>query len=97
MCVFCPKCGLLLMPNEDKMICECGYESSGVVITDKKKKEKRVDVVEEEVEVYPIIKIECSKCGNEEAYYWTVQTRSADEPETIFYKCTKCRHQWRQY
>jgi DNA-directed RNA polymerase subunit M len=31
------------------------------------------------------------------AYFWTQQTRGADEPETRFFKCTKCSHTWREY
>jgi len=95
--LFCPKCGSLLFPNEGKMICGCGYKGGEGLIKDEKKKKKEIEVVEKEVEIYPIIKIDCGKCGNKEAFYWTVQTRSADEPETIFYKCTKCKNQWRQY
>jgi len=43
------------------------------------------------------IKIECEKCGNDEAVWWMLQTRSADEPTTQFYRCTKCRYTWRDY
>ena len=39
----------------------------------------------------------CEKCGNKAAYYWTQQTRGADEPETRFFKCTKCEYTWREY
>ena len=39
----------------------------------------------------------CSKCGNGEAYWFMRQTRSADEPPTVFYTCTKCEHKWRSY
>ncbi|RLG10996.1 MAG: transcription factor S, partial [Thaumarchaeota archaeon] len=39
----------------------------------------------------------CPKCGNREAYYWAVQTRSADEPMTRFFRCTKCGYTWREY
>ncbi|PIO07920.1 transcription factor S, partial [Candidatus Pacearchaeota archaeon CG10_big_fil_rev_8_21_14_0_10_35_219] len=31
------------------------------------------------------------------AYFWTMQTRAADESETKFYRCTKCDHTWREY
>ncbi|GAH37902.1 unnamed protein product, partial [marine sediment metagenome] len=39
----------------------------------------------------------CKKCGNEKAFFWTVQTRSGDEAETKFFKCTKCEFTWREY
>ncbi|RZD31406.1 MAG: transcription factor S [uncultured DHVE6 group euryarchaeote] len=40
---------------------------------------------------------ECEKCNHTEAYWWTEQTRSSDEPETQFFRCTKCKHTWREY
>ena len=43
------------------------------------------------------IKIDCEKCHNQEGVWWTFQTRSADEPETKFYRCIKCNHTWRDY
>lgn len=45
----------------------------------------------------PTIKIDCEKCGHGEAVWWMLQTRSADEPTTQFYRCTKCSHTWRNY
>jgi len=39
--------------------------------------------------------IECPKCGNRQAFWWIVQTDSADEPSTQFFRCTKCNHTWR--
>ena len=40
--------------------------------------------------------IVCSKCENNKAYYKEIQIRSADEPTTIFYKCTNCGYEWRE-
>lgn len=57
---------------------------------------RRIEIVKE-IETHPKIKAACEKCGNEEAYYWTQQTRGADEPETRFFKCTKCSYTWREY
>ncbi len=45
---------------------------------------------------HPITDTEvCSKCGNNQARWWIVQTDSADEPSTQFFRCTKCNHTWR--
>ena len=52
---------------------------------------------EEDSEVRPIINTPCKKCENQQAYFWSKQTRSGDEAETRFFKCTKCGHQWREY
>jgi len=40
---------------------------------------------------------ECPTCGHKRAYFMQIQTRSADEPMTTFYKCCnhECNHTWR--
>jgi DNA-directed RNA polymerase subunit M len=45
----------------------------------------------------PTTAIDCPKCGNNNAFWWMLQTRSADEATTQFYRCTKCGHTWRNY
>jgi transcription factor S len=45
----------------------------------------------------PTTKIECPRCGHNEAFWWFLQTRSGDEPPTQFYRCAKCNHTWRSY
>lgn len=47
--------------------------------------------------ILPITKIECPECKHFEAVWWTQQTRSSDEPETRFYRCTSCQKTWREY
>lgn len=37
-----------------------------------------------------------SGCEGDRAYFYQLQIRSADEPMTTFYKCTKCGHQSRE-
>ncbi|CAI5537536.1 unnamed protein product [Closterium sp. Naga37s-1] len=36
----------------------------------------------------------CPKCGNKEMEYYTMQLRSADEGQTVFYECTKCKYKY---
>lgn len=96
--MFCPKCSNLLMPKDGKMKCSCGYVEQGGKISDRKKSVKEIAVVEEKsMEVLPKIKYDCKKCKSNEAYFWTLQTRSSDEPETRFFKCTKCSNVSREY
>ena len=85
------------MPKEGKMSCSCGYTSEETKLKDKKKKAEQVVVVEKSQENLPKTKADCTECGNNEAYFWTMQTRSGDEPETRFFKCTKCNKVWREY
>ena len=38
----------------------------------------------------------CPACSNDRAYFKQFQTRSADEPMTVFYRCVKCAHNWKE-
>ena len=104
--MFCSKCGSLLLPkkegNKRVLVCSCGYKNSNVektrITETLTSKDKEVEVIEKgKLETLPKIKAECDKCGNKEAFFWTMQTRAGDEPETKFLKCTKCEHIWRDY
>ena len=44
----------------------------------------------------PTVQIICEKCKHDRAFYIEKQTRSADEPSTIFYKCVGCGFQWKE-
>ena len=56
-----------------------------------------IDDDDGEKDALPTIEIECEKCGHNQAVWWTLQTRRADEPTTQFFRCTKCEHTWRNY
>ena len=99
---FCPKCKNIMLPQEGNLVCTvCGFEDELEKTESYELKEKletkQEIVVIEDVNTLPTTRIECPNCGNMEVYWWLQQTRCADEPETRFYKCTKCAHTWREY
>ena len=100
---FCPTCEVRLKKTGSAVSCpKCGYKEDDTGTAKKIKEEKAVsefNVLEgdEGKEALPAIKIDCEKCGNNEAVWWMLQTRSADEPTTQFYRCTKCNYTWRNY
>ena len=101
---FCPKCEVKLKKDGGDLKCsKCGYVEGKVSIQKKKVvKEKSTEpfnvfAENEGEESLPTIKIECESCGHDKAVWWMLQTRSADEPTTQFYRCVKCRNTWRNY
>lgn len=38
---------------------------------------------------------ECPKCHKRKTTFYEMQTRSADEPMTVFITCINCKHRWR--
>lgn len=40
------------------------------------------------------IKEKCPKCGNPEMTFHTMQLRSVDEGQTVFYECPKCLYKY---
>lgn len=99
---FCERCGGMILVKDGKAVClSCGYrprKKLKIEASEKINKKGSVAVInEKETNTYPVVEIKCEKCNNKKAYFWTQQTRSSDESETKFYKCTKCEHTWRVY
>jgi transcription factor S len=101
---FCPKCGSVLIQKRKNDGCaRCGYSAKGkakIKLSEKTNVEgkKEIAVVKQsDTEVLPEISAACKQCGNNKAFFWTVQTRSGDEAETKFFRCTKCGYTWREY
>jgi len=102
---FCPKCGAILKPKTEGkrsyMVCSCGYSTKNIQTAEIKEKiqkdEKEIAVVSDDDVTLPSTEAECPKCKHKIAFYWMIQTRAGDEPETKFFKCEKCKHVWRDY
>lgn len=90
----------MMFPEDGKYVCKtCGttkdIKKPQAVVTGSKDKE--TTVITENVATLPKTRILCTKCGHTEAYFVIRQTRSADEPETRIYRCSKCNFSWREY
>jgi len=101
--LFCPKCGSIIFPKNGVFTCsKCGdlSETDSVetqVFTTDAKNNKTI--VQSTDTVLPKERKECPKCGYTEATVTVRQTRAADEPETMIYRCCnpKCAYSWREY
>ena len=88
--LICPKCGYSKQIESEEPSIQKSIDRSA---------QETITVIGEEeakIRTMPIVKIECPKCGNHEAYWWMVQTRGADESPTQFFRCTECNHTWRE-
>jgi len=101
---FCPTCEVRLKKSEASSVLscpKCGYTENEAIIAKKVEEATKPDLNilddGDGKEALPTIQIECEKCGNNQAVWWMLQTRSADEPTTQFYRCTKCSYTWRNY
>lgn len=91
----CPKCGYKKQVLKEEPF----TPKMGNYKNDEISEQKLITVINEEhmkLRTMPVTKIECPKCNNKVAYWWMVQTRSADESSTQFFRCTKCNHTWRK-
>lgn len=59
---------------------------------DPKKKKKGKDSDDEDEVEGPTIERTCPKCGCEKMSYAALQLRSADEGQTVFFTCIKCKY-----
>lgn len=103
---FCPKCGTTLLPvKKTKSIvlscAKCGYETRKAEKTVQRLEREKENIIvigreESKIRTLPKTRAQCLKCGNNEAFYWLVQTRGADESSTQFFRCTNCGATWRE-
>jgi DNA-directed RNA polymerase subunit M/transcription elongation factor TFIIS len=49
-----------------------------------------------DIETVPDGAFTCSKCKSKKTSFYEMQTRSADEPMTVFIQCINCGKRWKQ-
>lgn len=104
--LFCPLCKNILnvenIANSNNLICmTCPYTYK--IGKDISRAEENTTMVlddvmggEDEYKYASTCEKKCVKCDNNVALFMELQTRSADEPMTIFYQCTKCKTNWKE-
>lgn len=109
MLLFCPTCGNVLIVEEGQKCmrfacntCPYVHNITRKVNNRKYPKLKEVDDVLGGAAAWENVDSTaetCPKCGHPRAYFMQIQTRSADEPMTTFYKCcnAQCGHRWRDW
>ncbi|KHJ92385.1 transcription factor S-II [Oesophagostomum dentatum] len=107
MLVFCPYCGTMLQIEEGDVCMQFSCPSCPYVCPVTKKVSSRIYPKLKDLEEVlggpsvwdnaQVTNERCPKCSHERAYFMQIQTRSADEPMTIFYRCANadCCHRWK--
>ncbi|CAI5470677.1 unnamed protein product [Closterium sp. Yama58-4] len=107
---FCPTCANMLLVEQAHMGREARFfcQTCPYVYGITRKISRRQLVVQKEVDDVlggedawkNVDKTEasCPKCGHSQAFFMQIQTRSADEPMTLFYKCCnmRCGYRWKE-
>ncbi|XP_065063240.1 DNA-directed RNA polymerase III subunit RPC10-like [Rhopilema esculentum] len=110
MLLFCPICANVLVVEESAgnssfrfacKTCPFIYDINRKISDKKYPKLKEVDDVlggSAAWENVDSTEEKCPKCEHPKAYFMQIQTRSADEPMTTFYKCcnAECGHRWKE-
>ena len=100
---FCPCCGNLLLIEEAGSMrfccptCPYHHNISKTYSSKVKIKKKDVDDVLGGQSAWDNVDrtmSKCPACSHGHAYFMQIQTRSADEPMTTFYRCCSCSKQW---
>lgn len=85
-------------PGKEPVRCDGEMEMSGKAqVFNTQSRDKEITIVSDDVATLPKTRVTCPKCQHSEAFYVIRQTRAADEPETMIYRCCKCNYNWREY
>lgn len=105
---FCPTCGNLLLVEQSatfRFFCQtCPYvhNINSAISRKVPLQRKEVDDVLGGQEAWKNAEQTstalCPKCSGTKAFFFSLQTRSADEPMTIMYRCSNhdCAHRWNE-
>ena len=108
MLMFCPTCANILGVEEGPTCLRFSCSTCPYVHNVKRKIGNRIYPKLKEVddvlggaaawENVDATETDCPKCSHKKAFFMQIQTRSADEPMTTFYKCCSptCNHRWRE-
>jgi DNA-directed RNA polymerase subunit M/transcription elongation factor TFIIS len=93
------KCGLIkrVMKGELEPVMICYYDISYISPESwKKERNKHRISLQQKINWKTTELYDCSVCKNSKCYYFARQTRSPDEPITVFITCKECGHHWTQ-
>ena len=101
---FCTMCGSIMSQSGDSNVLSCkfcghslataGALESKPIISRSVLKHQSLLTDEDTKKERPLADEVCDKCGNPQMFYTTAQLRSADEGQTIFYECPRCKHKF---
>jgi len=97
---FCDECGSMMKADDGIWKCNsCGFtkpkgDAAKYTLTEDQEASEIIESSEETS--LPETDAICPECGNDRAYWYMQQIRSADESETRFFICTECEHKWRE-
>jgi DNA-directed RNA polymerase subunit M len=106
---FCPRCEKLLVyiPGKGYLCPKCGYATptprsesmlEQTAITEKASSPVLLlDPEKTQLQTLPTSTVNCPKCNNTKASYWTHAVGTDDDVELIqLFRCTQCGYRWRQ-
>ena len=97
---FCDDCGSMMKADDGLWVCaNCTFtkpkgDVAAYTITEDQEVSEVIESSEETS--LPETDATCPECGNDRAYWYMQQIRSADESETRFFICSACEHKWRE-
>jgi len=97
---FCDDCGSMMKIEGGVWSCgSCGAskprgDAAQYTVTEDQEASEVIESADETS--LPETDERCPECGNDRAYWYLQQIRSADESETRFFICTECEYKWRE-